>query len=124
MPNHVSHFAIHADDLPRATRFYGNVFGWKFQAWGPPEFFLIDTGPGGIGGALQKRRTPITCRAMVGYECTIGVDSIDAIISAVATNGGEITMPKVTIPSVGTMCQFHDTEGNLVGAMEYESPRR
>ena len=41
---HVAHFAINADDVPRARRFYERVFGWKFSAWGPPEFYKIETG--------------------------------------------------------------------------------
>ncbi len=28
----VRHFAINADDLPRARRFYERVFAWSFQA--------------------------------------------------------------------------------------------
>jgi predicted enzyme related to lactoylglutathione lyase len=30
MPNNLGFFAVHADNLPRARRFYENVFGWKF----------------------------------------------------------------------------------------------
>lgn len=41
MPTNVVYFAIHADDVARARRFYQNVFGWRFEAWGPPGFFLI-----------------------------------------------------------------------------------
>ena len=37
MPNNVVHFAVHADDLPRARRFYEAVFGWRFEPWGPPD---------------------------------------------------------------------------------------
>src|SRR5436309_15569828 len=58
MANNLVFFAIHADDLPRVQRFYEKVFGWKFQAWGPPGFFLIATGDQrdpGVQGALQKR---------------------------------------------------------------------
>ena len=119
MPNHLSFFAIHVDDLDRAMRFYEGVFGWKFTPWGPPEFFLIDTGEGGIPGAIQKRRQPVGEGAIFGFECTIGVESIEEIIRAIPEFGGTITMPKVTIPTVGDMCQFHDPEGNLVGAMQY-----
>ncbi len=35
---HVAHFAINANDVDRAKRFYERVFGWKFNAWGPPGF--------------------------------------------------------------------------------------
>jgi predicted enzyme related to lactoylglutathione lyase len=44
MSNNLVFFAIHAEDLPKAQRFYEKVFGWKFQPWGPPGFFLIATG--------------------------------------------------------------------------------
>ena len=33
------HFAINADDVPRAKRFYEEVFGWSFTPWGPPNFY-------------------------------------------------------------------------------------
>ena len=42
--NNVCHFAVHADDVERARVFYENVFGWRFEEWGPPEFYLIKTG--------------------------------------------------------------------------------
>ena len=45
----VAHFAINADDLPRARRFYEQVFGWTFQAWGPPGFYMIDSGSRYVG---------------------------------------------------------------------------
>ena len=44
MPNNLSSFAIHADDVQRARRFYEAVFGWRFEPWGPPDFYLIHTG--------------------------------------------------------------------------------
>jgi predicted enzyme related to lactoylglutathione lyase len=34
MPNNVKHFAVHADDVERAQKFYETVFGWKFKPWG------------------------------------------------------------------------------------------
>jgi len=55
----VRHFAINADDMPRARRFYETVFGWRFNAWGPPGFLMIETGAAdtpAIYGSLQQRR--------------------------------------------------------------------
>ena len=43
MPNDLDFFAINADDVPRARKFYETVFGWSFEPWGPPNFYLIDT---------------------------------------------------------------------------------
>ncbi|MBA3513144.1 MAG: VOC family protein [Pyrinomonadaceae bacterium] len=123
MPNNLKHFAVHADDLDRARSFYTKALGWRFTPWGPPGFFLIKTGTDeepGVQGALQQRREIVAGKPMFGFECTIGVSSIDQTIAAVEANGGKIVMPKFTIPTVGTLIFFEDTEGNIVGAMQYE----
>jgi uncharacterized protein len=123
MPNNVKHFSINADDVPRARRFYEKAFGWKFEPWGPPNFYLIKTGTDeepGLEGALQGRREIVAGKPMYGFECTLGVASIDETLAAVEANGGKIVMPKFHIPTVGTLIFFEDTEGNVVGAMQYE----
>ncbi|HXA48707.1 MAG TPA: VOC family protein [Candidatus Acidoferrum sp.] len=125
MANNVSFFAIHVDDIARGRGFYERVFGWRFEPWGPPGFYLIHTGDEknpGILGAMHKRREPVTGKGMTGFECTIAVADIDATIGAIEANGGKIGMAKFTIPTVGTGCYFHDPEGNWVGAMQYETP--
>ena len=58
---------------------------------------------------------------MNGFECTISVASVDRAIKAIEANGGTIVMPKATIPGVGTLIFFKDTEGNIAGAMQYDS---
>ena len=123
MPNDIAHFAIHADDCQRAKGFYESVFGWTFEPWGPPDFWLITTSPEGVGGALQQRRAPVDGQGMIGYECTIGVEDLDAIAEAIEEHGGVITMPPMVIETVGTLLMFRDTEGNVVGAMRYEEGR-
>ena len=127
MPNHLSHFAINADDLPRARRFYEKVFGWQFEPWGPPGFYLLHTGTPqnpGIQGALQQRRELSPGQRMIGYECTIGVESADAIASLAQTSGGKVVMAKTIIPTVGELVWLQDPEGNVFGAMKYEQQRK
>jgi len=123
MPNNLKHFAIHADDIQRARTFYEKAFGWKFKPWGPPGFYLIQTGTDddpGVQGALQGRREVVPGKPMYGFECSLGVDSIDDTIAAIEANGGKIVMPKFYIPTVGTLIFFEDTEGTVIGAMQYE----
>jgi hypothetical protein len=126
MPNNIAHFSIEADDLARARRFYEAVFGWKFTPWGPPDFFVIQTGPDdapGIGGSLARRAEPVTGKGNRTFECTVSVDSIDEIMARVIKNGGNITMQPFLIETVGTLIWIEDTEGNRVGAMKYvETP--
>jgi predicted enzyme related to lactoylglutathione lyase len=127
MPNNLKSFGITADDVSRARRFYEQVFEWRFEPWGPPDFYLIHTGDEkdpGVQGLLHKRREPVNGTGMTGFECTIGVENIDKIIRAVEAAGGKIVMAKFQIPTVGTGAYFNDTEGNFVGAMEYESAHK
>ncbi|HEY8224180.1 MAG TPA: VOC family protein [Pyrinomonadaceae bacterium] len=123
MANNVRHFSINADNVPRARAFYEKTFDWQFEPWGPPNFYLIKTGTAddpGVEGALQGRREIVAGKPMFGFECTLGVESIDETIAAIEANGGKIVMPKFYIPTVGSLIFFEDTEGNLVGAMQYD----
>jgi predicted enzyme related to lactoylglutathione lyase len=121
-PNTLAHFAIEADDLARARKFYERVFEWRFEAWGPPDFFMIQTKEGqdpGCFGSLQKRHHP-KGDALTGFECSIAVTDVDKTARAVTEAGGTITMPRITIGTVGHLIKFKDTEGNIVGAMQYD----
>jgi uncharacterized protein len=120
MPNDITHFAIHADDCHRAKAFYEQVFGWRFEPWGPPDFWLIHTSPDAVQGSLQKRQHPVSGRGMVGYECTIAVENVHAIASAIEKAGGKVTMKPFVIEQVGTLIHFDDTEGNTACAMQYD----
>ena len=122
---HLAHFAINADDVARARTFYERAFGWKFSAWGPPGFYQIQTGQEQEGpavrGALQQRRYLVAGQPTIGYECTISVRSIDDTARAVLANGGTVIIPKSIIVGVGALMFFRDTEGNVFGAMEFDS---
>lgn len=120
MSNTVSYFAINADDVPRARQFYQTVFGWSFEPWGPPNYYLIHTGEEGTGvlGGLQERRELAPGQKMIGFECTITVPDIDQAIRAIQANGGRLAAPKFHIPTVGTCAYFFDTEGNVAGVIQ------
>jgi predicted enzyme related to lactoylglutathione lyase len=112
------------DDTDRARKFYEKVFGWGFEPFGPPGFYIVHTdglGNGGpVLGAMQKKFEVVPGVVPTGFECTISVPNLDAAIKSIEQSGGRILMPKATIPHVGTMVRFADTEGNVVCAMQYE----
>ena len=123
MPANLASFAIHVDDTDRAIAFYTSVFGWRFEPWGPPGFYLIQTGDDaapGVQGLMHKRHVPRTGTGLNGFEPTFAVDDLDAVAAAVEANGGTMTMQPAHIPTVGTLIRFLDIEGNDVGAMRYE----
>ena len=125
MTANLASFAIHVDDVDRARAFYEGVFGWEFEPWGPPGFYLIHTGDEaspGIQGLMHKRQVPRTGTGLNGVEPSFAVDDVDAIAALVVAHGGTITFAKGVIPTVGALIRFLDTEGNDIGAMQYDTP--
>jgi hypothetical protein len=130
MSNQLSHFAIHVDDLDRARKFYGAAFGWTFQGFGGgpiADFCQIKDAAGNLLaplGAMQSRKFNPAPQPILGFECSIAVDDVDAVARAVEANGGKIVMPKAAIPGVGWVVKFLDTEGNLACAVHYDPSAR
>jgi len=112
-----SHIEFPADDVERAKSFYGNVFGWQFDAMdGYEGYFLYTAGPGDLGGgiAIRGQNAPQNVR---NY---ISVDDVDAAVAKVAANGGSVVVPKTDI-GIGWYAAVTDTEGNELGL--YRSKR-
>ena len=120
--NPLAHFAINTDDVETTRAFYEAVFGWKFNPWGPPGFYQIDTGsePVTLMGALQKRRALVPGVQTRGFECTIAVSSLSKTEALLREMGASIVLERSTIPSVGHLLFFEDPGGNFVGAIEFD----
>ena len=118
----LKHFSINADDIARARRFYEKVFGWTFEPWGPPGFYMIGMGEpaGGIRGSLQGRRDLAPGLRLNALECTFAVDDVEKVAAAVRRNGGRILMERTILPGIGELIFFQDSEGNVAGAMRYD----
>jgi len=113
----VVHFEIPSDDPERATRFYGDLFGWQFQKWeGGQPYWLVSTGaqgePGIDGGLLQ--RTPHS----PGVVNTVDVPDLDAYVARVEQGGGRVVAPKMAVPGVGWLAYAQDPDGNTFGMMQ------
>jgi len=123
--NMLSHFAIYTDDIERARNFYGSVFDWTFDSFGPPDFLQINGSNQGGGapiGALQSRKYAPVKERITGLECSFSVKDIDDTIQLLRRCGATVVMDKTAIPSVGWIVKFLDTEDNLLCAIEY-NPR-
>jgi predicted enzyme related to lactoylglutathione lyase len=123
MASNLASFAIHADDVQRCRRFYEAIFDWRFEPWGPPDFYLVHTGDErnpGVQGLMHKRQQPRGNGGPNCFECTIAVGDLDAVTAAIKQHGGRIIMEKAPVPTVGVLTKFEDTEGNVLGAMAYD----
>ena len=124
MANHIAHFQIFASDVERARKFYEQVFAWRFEVGGPPDFYHIFTGPpvehGISRGLIAKRRGPAAQGAINAFRCTISVASIKESVAAIEAAGGKLRSAIIDIPGVGRLVEFADTEDNIACAMQYE----
>jgi predicted enzyme related to lactoylglutathione lyase len=118
----VVHFELPADDLERAQRFYGEVFGWEFKRWdGPMPYVLVTTGKEerGIDGGLLPRQA-----RGAGTVNTIDVPSVDEYLGRILEKGGKVALPKMAVPGVGWLAYAIDTEGNTFGIMQADEKAR
>lgn len=110
----IVHFDVPADEPERAKKFYGDLFGWKFNSIPGMDFHFIETssadGKIGVPGGLTKRMGPGP-----GIMNYIGVDSLDEQMKKVEGLGGKVIRPKMAVPGFGYLAICQDTEGNLFG---------
>jgi len=113
-------FEVPADDTGRAKKFYGELFGWKFDAMpGPIDYWHMDTGgpDASPDGGLMKRQNP----GQKGITNYILVESVDEAITKVQKLGGQVCMPKTAVPNMGFFGICQDTEGNMFGVWQQDS---
>ena len=121
--NRPIHFEIHADDVERATTFYGDVFGWTFEDWSQfagMAYFGATTGAEGtmgINGAIMQRAAGSAGAgaAVNGAVLTLGCDDYDAIHEKILAAGGQVAMEKAALPGMAWQGYYLDTEGNVFG---------
>jgi predicted enzyme related to lactoylglutathione lyase len=113
------HFEICVDDIERAIEFYSSVFGWNIKESDDEGYWLINTeedkdGPAMTGG-LMERLDPLDSTVVV-----FDVPSLDTFVKKIATSGGKIVTPKITVPGAGYSQYCRDSEGNLFAIMQYD----
>jgi hypothetical protein len=118
------HLALNADDVQRARAFYETVFGWRLEPWGPPDYYQALNAGDGVIAALQARRELKAGVRMAGVEVTLDVEDLDASMAAIGAAGGKLVTQPFYIEGVGRLVYFEDTEGNLVGVMQYDRPEQ
>ena len=109
---------VPADNVERAKKFYGELFGWKIEKMpgsGPMEYWHIDTGGGDdtLDGGMMKRRD--LKQAITNY---ISVASVDESAAKVKKLGGKILMRKTAVPKMGYFVVCQDTENNVFALWE------
>ena len=117
MPASICWFEMPADDLGRAKKFYGSLFGWKFAKLPAAiaDYWHIDTGgkDASPDGGLMPRVHPE--QSITVY---VSVPSVDKAMAKVEKLGGTLCKPKTAVPGMGYFAICADTEQNVFAVWE------
>ena len=106
-----------ADDLDRAKKFYGSLFGWNFAKIPAAisDYWHIDTGGKDAtpDSGLMPRMYPE--QSITNY---VGVPSVTMAMKKVEKLGGAICKAKTAVPGMGYFAICQDTESNTFALWE------
>jgi len=116
------HFEIPVNDTERMSRFYSDLFDWKFDKQSMPgmEYWMIETtgrGPEHLGGGMYPKQGE-----MDKPRFYIGVEDIDSHTQRFRDAGGTVLIEKQEVPGFGWSVIGSDPEGNVVGLFQAMIP--
>lgn len=108
-------YELMTSDADGAKAFYDSVVGWNVgsEAEFPNGYRMIGRYDGkNAGGVLpltEEMKSHGARPVWLGY---IGVDDVDATVSAIEADGGKAMMPAWDIPGVGRVAMVTDPAGS------------
>ena len=112
----MTHFEISPATPIKSMVFYNQVFGWTFKPSANNRKWIAITGSKEhqvLGNPFQKKAT--TAQSLTN---AIEVKDVDAVLSMIQQEGGEVIVPKMAIPGIGWLAYFKDLEQNVFGVMQ------
>jgi predicted enzyme related to lactoylglutathione lyase len=104
------------EDLPKAERFYGGLFGWTFAETDVPGYSLIEHGGRAIGGIVDTsaRRSKLNESQWVSVLST---PDVEAAVGATRDAGGTVHVRPTDLPGRGRLAVVSDPEGALLALL-------
>ncbi len=114
------HMELNTSDPEAAKKFYGGVFGWKYQDVPMPDgvYTMVMAGETPIGG-FQKNPMPGAPSHWLGY---IGVDSVKRALNKAVKRGATVVVPVTKVPGMGSLAIFTDPTGAAFAVWEAAAP--
>ncbi|MBY0442753.1 MAG: VOC family protein [Mycobacteriaceae bacterium] len=110
---------LQTTDQAAAKQFYSSVFGWSYDDNPVPGSDDVYYSMATLSGETVAAIAPIPPGAPAGmppmWHTYIAVDTIDAVVSKVASAGGQVLMGPVDIGEAGRMAFVADPTGPAVG---------
>jgi hypothetical protein len=108
-------------DVGLAAEFYGKVFGWTFETYGPEDdlktYTVVLAGGTPIGGMVYAGPREDKTKPSARWVGLISVPDVAAAAAWVEKDGGKVLMAPTTLGDRGTAALFVDPEGGLFGVI-------
>ena len=109
----VIHIEIPSRDPHRSSDFYAKLFGWESQHFDDMQYTNVQTGNGTLGILHASDDRP----GIVSFY--VESSNVNADLRAIEAYGGQMVVPPVEIPGVGTTAWFKDPDGNIVALANF-----
>ncbi|MFM2199435.1 MAG: hypothetical protein RLZZ505_2867 [Verrucomicrobiota bacterium] len=103
----INYVEFPASDMEKTKRFFGEVFGWDFQDYGPEYIAFSDEGLDGGFYLSEKFSSTANGAALVVFYS----ERLEETLGKVETAGGKIVLPVFSFPG-GRRFHFSDPSGN------------
>lgn len=108
-------------DPEAATRFYGQLFGWSFDAMNmggdTGTYHVAKVGETSIAGMMKMPAGGPPMPPAWGSYVTVA--NLDETVGKVVALGGSVVMPPMDVPKVGRMAVIADPQGAVLSLMQY-----
>jgi predicted enzyme related to lactoylglutathione lyase len=120
----VVHFEVIGNDPDKLRNYYGDLFGWEFDANNPMNYGIVDregnVNPdgvgigGGVGGGMEGYDGHVTFY--------VEVPDVEAALAKAESLGGTRVMGPDPVPGTDVVLgQFKDPEGHMIGVTQATS---
>ena len=111
----LAHTELASEDPAATKKFLGRAFGWKFETVKPASRRMVSyETPGGSRGSIRPTRQGEN-PSSVNY---VLVTDLDSSASKIRELGGEIVMPRVDIPGMGSFFWFKVPGGPVLACWQ------
>jgi len=103
-------FDLLTDDVEAARRFYGALFGWRFEATGHPRYTLVMHGGKPIAGIVGAKES--SSKESGGrWLASLSVPDVVATVDLVRAQGGAVHEGPRSVADRGVMAIVSDPQG-------------
>ncbi len=117
-PGSIVHVELPCKDPQRAKKFYGELFGWKFEDVPEMNYTLFEAANPPSGGLFVPEQ--FNPGGALNY---ILVEDVNTKAKEIEAAGGEILIPPSDVPNTGRFAVFKDPEGTTMALWQGIAPQ-